>query len=469
VLNFDLSRLERLGGSTADDVGRVLQSEGRILRAIHPGKDGDVHELLASGLIDELVAQGLFPRTTVTDLSSAAFPLVLEHARLENVTYPCEWSFAMFRDAALMVLRVNETANRYGYELKDCHAMNVIFAPGGPQYVDLGSFVRWTEPARGWVAADEFVRYYLYTLAIWRTGNEAIARKLLNDTTSGLLHREFALYQWPLLRALPLGVTDYALMAGRLFRELRLTSDERIRTRLPGPLASLLCGLKGANLLPCRPLSHSRLARRVRRLEKKAPSLPPRVMPGKGHPPAATPERDARLLAILETLAPASVLDLAGGDGRRAAEIARLPGVGRVICNDMNDQAIDRCHERNRGAGHAVLPTVFDFMRPMQQCFTPLPAERLVCDVVIALDLTHAMLFVRGLHVDAVLRAIGAFAGEHVLVEFVPLGPDAPADAAGRYHRDWFEGHFRAVFDGVRVEELEGDRLLFIGRTRPAV
>jgi SAM-dependent methyltransferase len=464
----DLSHLERLGGSIADDVGRVLHSEGRILRAIHPGKDGAVRALLASGLVDDLVAQGLFPRTSVTDLSSPEFPLVLEHERLENVSYPCEWSFSMFRDAALMVLRVNETANRYGYELKDCHAMNVIFSPGGPQYVDLGSFTPWTDPARGWVGADEFVRYYLYTLAIWRTGNEAIARKLLNDTTSGLLHREFALYQSPLLRALPLSVTDNLLMAARLFRELRLTSDDRIRTRLPGPLASLLCFLKRTNLLPCRPLTNDQLARRVRSHEKKAPSRPPRVIPGSGHPAAATPQRDARVMAVIESLKPASVLDLAGGDGQRAAEIAKLPGVRTVICNDLNDHAIDRCHERNREAGHTVLPTVIDFMRPMQQCFTPLPAERLASDVVIALDLTYPMLFVRALHVDAVLRAIGAFANHDVLVEFVPLGPHAPSDGAGWYHRDWFEGHFRAIFDGVRVEVLEGGRVLFVGRKRPA-
>jgi hypothetical protein len=466
VSGSDFQHLERLAGSFADDVGQMFQGDGRLFRAIHPGKVAAVRELLASGLVDELVAEGLFPRTWPTDMASPRYPLVLEHERLMHVTYPFEWSFEMFRDAALTVLRVNETANRYGYELKDSHAMNVVFSPSGPQFVDLGSFIRQTDPTRGWIAYDEFERHYLYTLALWRTGNELFARNGLIGRFVENKHLAHALYRSPLLRALPLRVLEDLLEAGRLYRAFHLLPNARIRASLPAPLGHAMCALKDTGLLPYGLASNAQLAAKVRRMARKAPSPSRRARNDRRRPPEASAQRDQRVLELVAAMQPASVLDLAGGDGTLAQAMSRLPGVRAVICNDMDDHAIDRCHARNRATGGTVVCAVFDFVFPLRQSLTPAPHERLAADVVVALDLTRLLLVSRRLDVDAVLQAIGAYAREHVIVEFVPLSREEVPNAPEWYRPDWFAAHFRAAFDDVRSEAVGGDRVLFVGRKR---
>lgn len=461
-----LHPLERLEGSFADDMGQMFQGGGRLFRAIHPGKVAAVRDLLASGLVDELVAEGLFPRTWATELASPKYPLVLEHERLSHVTYPFEWSFEMFRDAALTVLRVNETANRYGYELKDSHAMNVVFSPGGPQFVDLGSFIRRTDPTRGWVAYDEFERRVLFTLALWGTGNELFARNGLLGRFVENKHLAHALYRSPLLRALPLRVLEDLLEAGRLYRALHLLPNARLRSSLPAPLGHAVCALKDAGLLPFGLASNAQLAAKVRGMARKAPSPSRPARHDRRRPPEASAQRDQRVLELVAAMQPVSVLDLAGGDGRRAQELSRLPGVRTVICNDMDDHAIDRCHARNRATGGTVIPAVFDFVFPLRQPLTPAPHERLAADVVVALDLTRLLLVLRRLDVDAVLQAIGAYAREQVIVEFVPLSREEAPTAPDWYHPDWFAAHFKDAFDDVRSEAVGGDRVLFVGRKR---
>src|SRR4051812_22271233 len=158
-MKINSSEIKWVGLSTADDVGRVFVWQNRIFRAVFNERLDGVSRLLSSGLLDELADQNLIPRTYVSEYSLDGFGMVLEHHRIRTLSYPYEWSFEMLRDAALAGLRINIIAKKHGYQMKDCHAFNVVFEGTNPMYVDIGSFVPRTNDSE-WICYEEFLRSY---------------------------------------------------------------------------------------------------------------------------------------------------------------------------------------------------------------------------------------------------------------------------------------------------------------------
>ena len=92
--------------SLVDDVGRVFNWKNGIYRGINPTAARQVRELLASEFMEELTRRGLFPESKITEHTLEGFAFVVEHQAIPYVTYPHEWAFDMFKDAALAVLEV---------------------------------------------------------------------------------------------------------------------------------------------------------------------------------------------------------------------------------------------------------------------------------------------------------------------------------------------------------------------------
>ena len=123
------------------DEGRVFRWNGKLYRGIKAEHSKAVYQLFTSGLIDALVKEGVFVPSWIADCTIDEFELVIEHQIVDVVSYPHEWSFSMLKDAALLVLKVNEISNEFGYQTKDCHGYNVLFIGEKPVYIDLGSFI----------------------------------------------------------------------------------------------------------------------------------------------------------------------------------------------------------------------------------------------------------------------------------------------------------------------------------------
>jgi len=97
-------------------------------------------------------------------------------------TTDSEWSFEMIRTTALMILQIADISHKYGYEMIDCHAKNVMFLHNHPMYVDLGSFVPRVEGATGFRPYYEFLSCYYYVLKLRESGMEKIPFVLKNIT-----------------------------------------------------------------------------------------------------------------------------------------------------------------------------------------------------------------------------------------------------------------------------------------------
>src|SRR5207249_2657747 len=125
----------------------------RVLRYIRGDYSPVVGQLLEAAWFSELVQSGRIIASTRPDPASfaarGAFPadtgLVLEHPRVEFLSYAYEWPFEMLQEAALLQLELCQRAFANGYGVKDATPFNIQFVGGKPLFIDVTSFEPYEE------------------------------------------------------------------------------------------------------------------------------------------------------------------------------------------------------------------------------------------------------------------------------------------------------------------------------------
>lgn len=164
----------------ADELGFVFVWKDHFLRGIYPKAIKQANGYFESGFINEIVDKGLFPKTWISEFENEQFGLIIEHEFIRPVIYATEWNFQMLKDAALMVLEIADVGRSYGYDMIDCHKLNVMFLHNRPVYVDLGSFIPADRGSLGWRPYNSFLRSYYYILDIWSKGAPQIAKRMMS-------------------------------------------------------------------------------------------------------------------------------------------------------------------------------------------------------------------------------------------------------------------------------------------------
>ena len=101
--------------------------------------------------------------------------LIFYHNKYWN--YPYEWSFNMLKDAAPVLLEVNNIANQFGFELIDTHFNNIVFDRTKPKYFDLGGFEVIKDKSI-WKGYIGFYDHFYATLFLWSRGYVNTARNI---------------------------------------------------------------------------------------------------------------------------------------------------------------------------------------------------------------------------------------------------------------------------------------------------
>lgn len=154
-----------------DKVCTLYFYEDRVLRGVHPEYVDQVKEMFDSGMMQELVYKQLFVNTWISDTKIEGYELVIEHERILYWNYPYEWSFTMLHRAANVVLDANEVVNKYGYELFDVHAFNVVYDMARPKYVDFGSILKRDDKnGKSWSGYLNFYNSFYMPLYLYNKG-----------------------------------------------------------------------------------------------------------------------------------------------------------------------------------------------------------------------------------------------------------------------------------------------------------
>ncbi|WP_372719097.1 hypothetical protein [Novipirellula sp.] len=454
--------------SLVDQVGRVFCWKDQVYRAIPEKSAEHVLKLFRSGLIDKLISDKLIPNSQISDAKLEGYSLVIEHDTIPCITYPHEWSFSMYRDAGLLAIKVAEIAMEFGYRLKDSHPYNVLFWGTEPLFVDIGSLV----DAQGspTPVPDDFESVYLYPLSIWSSGDTFLAKRIINSASD--------------------------IMPASSWHQYKSGGRKPTTTRLPTPFLKIRDKCRRIardpkHLVPSvlrRAIDHDRsdisdakqqLGRWRRKIQSlRSPDVP--TMWANYHDEyfvngdLKPTNRFSRLIEIVKEHDPKSVVELAGNQGLFSLMLLEKTDTNRVLCTDADFGAIDRlyryCGEKNlNNTKRKIFPAVIDFMIPEMNYFTSTPSSRFQCDIVLALAVTHHLLLTHGFRLDDVIRRIAEYTTQYAIIEFMPLGlwdGNTSHPIPEWYHEQWFRNGFCEHFDLVLQEQLESNRVVFVGKKK---
>jgi hypothetical protein len=162
--------MKPLASSYRDPDGYVFEYNGKIYRCIKPEYFSDYQLFLESGLYQQLTDAGYLIAHTDINNSEAkildnAIDKIILPEQVPFITYPYEWSFNMWKDAALLTLRIANMSLQRGIMLKDATPFNIQFYNGGPVFIDTLSFAKY-ETDKPWVAYRQFCECFLGPLLL---------------------------------------------------------------------------------------------------------------------------------------------------------------------------------------------------------------------------------------------------------------------------------------------------------------
>lgn len=462
---IDKNEIEFSNLSNVDDVGRIFFWQGRLYRGIYPTAVTHIHELLNSGLIDHLVNMGLFPTTRLTDYEVDGFPVVLEHELLPLVTFPHEWSFTMLRDSAIAIVEIFKIASDYGWTMKDCHPYNVLIHRSLPVYVDIGSFIR-KKSSKTFNINSNFLNCYYWPLYIWASGDRFLAKRIISSGHEIMTDISWNLYISFSFRILnKFSRKKYLTILKKLSNFVGIILSHNFNSDFYTTIASKL------------PISF--LTRNYTLINRKLNQLKAPKPTGIWHNyheeyfsknKLLSTNRFNRIIKIIKYLKCSSAVDLAGNKGILSLLLLENTQVKCVTCIDYDEHAIDQlhvfCHKNIIKENKTIRSAVVNFMVPEVNYYTPPPQLRFHSEISIALAITHHLILTQNFPLKEILQRISEYTSKYVLVEFMPLGlwnghsaPPVPS----WYNVEWFKINFCEFFKLRLIEEVESNRVLFLG------
>jgi hypothetical protein len=157
-----------LSASFRDPSGFLFTRGGTLYRQVNQAYRSDYDFLLSSGLYKRLVSAGLLISHTEQGVAPAdpslAYKIIAPEV-IPFISYPYEWSFSQYKDAAGVTLKIQKIALELGMSLKDASAYNIQFLRGKPVLIDTLSFEIY-KVGKPWVAYRQFVQHFLAPLGL---------------------------------------------------------------------------------------------------------------------------------------------------------------------------------------------------------------------------------------------------------------------------------------------------------------
>ncbi len=169
-----------LPSSYRDNAGFVFSHHNKIYRCINPIYFPHYDMLVQSGLYNELSAAGRLIKHE--EVNTKDFPeyitdnqKILLPEQIPFISYPYEWSFDMWKDAAIVTLKIVQIALQKDMILKDATPFNIQFYNGRPVFIDTLSFEKY-EQGKPWIAYHQFCECLLGPLLLMHYGHRDLGK-----------------------------------------------------------------------------------------------------------------------------------------------------------------------------------------------------------------------------------------------------------------------------------------------------
>ena len=451
----------RAESSFRDPSGYVFFEDGVLYRQINQAGRAEYQSLMESGLYRGLVEDHLLiPHQEIPDIQSDS-PLafkILKPEPVEFISYPYEWSFSQYKDAALVTLAIQGRALKFGMTLKDCSAYNLQFRRGKPILIDTLSFMPYQE-GEPWIAYRQFCQHFYAPLALMAYTDIRLSQLMRVyidgiplDLASRLLPRETRL-NFSLSIHVHLHARSQKHFADKAINPAMM--KRRIsRQQLMGLLDSLETG--------------------VRRLHwKDARTEWSNYMAALTYTPVALEHKKQIVESFIERIQPAMVWDLGANVGF-FSRIASQRGIFTVAF-DLDPGAVEQNYLKMRAEKEShLLPLLIDLTNPSPSIGWQLQErqsflERSPADAVFALALIHHLAIANNVplqHLSQFFRGLCHW----LIIEFVPKDDEqvqrllaTRKDIFPNYTQAGFEEAFGEDFTIIAREQIQdSSRVLFL-------
>lgn len=456
----------------------MFEQDGTLYRRINPAGKHDYQQLMSSGLYEHLARRGWLIAHEELDGSSAglddsvpgsaqAFQLIRPEP-VAFISYPYEWCFSQYRDAALLTLDVQLAALEHGMILKDASAYNVQFQNGRPLLIDTLSFTPYEE-GQIWESYRQFCQHFLAPLLL-------MARV---DVRMGQLMKAH-------IDGIPLDLASRMLKRRSWLRPgilMHLHLHARAQARYASSDQS---AGDGASSKQPRRLSKTGLVGIIsglRSLIAKLDWTPAGTEWGDYY--AATNYSDSafdakrqQITRFIEAMTPRNVWDLGANTGV-FSRIASEKGISTVAF-DIDPAAVEKNYRQIRQQNeNALLPLQMDLTNPSASIgWASSERDSLTgrgpADCAMALALIHHL----AISNNVPLSHIAAYFSKlcrNLIIEFVPKADSqvqrllsSRRDIFDEYHEAGFERAFAPHFEIVERHPVQGsERSLYWLRQKP--
>ena len=442
--------------SYRDTSGFIFKQGGTVYRYVHPQYNPHYAQLMNSGLYDELVKRKkLIAHSEISDTAGFGFTngSVLLPEQIPFISYPYEWSFDMWKDAAILTLQIAITSLQKGMILKDATPFNIQFHNGKPIFIDTLSFENYEE-GKPWVAYRQFCECFLAPLLLMH---------YCHPDTGKL----FTVY--------PNGIPMYVLVS-----LLPPRSKWNMNTFLHVHLQAKFSGRQKQKPDSANNFSKQKLELLLKGLESFVQKISAKKIKtiwddyytdtilGDDYLKAKT----ALVKSFIKEIEFKTVIDLGANDGHFSLLFADDK---QVIATDADSNCINELYRKIKKENKTnILPLVNNLITPSPSIgWANTEREsitgRMKADLVLALALVHHLAIAGNIPLPLIAGWLQPM-GEHLVIEFVPRS-DEKVKLLLQNRRDIFDGYtlenFRSIFAAkytIVKEEKVGNtgRFLFL-------
>jgi ribosomal protein L11 methylase PrmA len=399
--------------SYRDPGGHVHFIDNKVYRSVLPPGVDHYRAARDSGFLERASSTGGLIEGREVDRAVLAHEEpnavhVIEHPRLDFISYPYCWSFGGLQAAAVQTLDLHLDALESGLTLSDGSAYNIQFIGPRPLFIDYLSVIR-HEEGQVWLGYRQFCEQFLNPLLL--TARTGVAfQPWYRGTMEGVAAGDLA-------RLLPFRSKLNPLIAAHVVLQGRMQRSVNARRTSAAKKVRLSKTALQNNLRSMRAL--------VSKLRPPNDQMSPwQQYEQTAHYTAEERAAKAHFVGAVVAGAPsATVWDLGCNSGEYS-EIALQHGARQVIGFEPDAGALNAAFQRATTKGLNFLPLSLDLANPSpsmgwrQQERLGL-AERRNADVVLCLALVHHLVLGRNLPLSEVIDWLLSLAPRGV-IEFVP-------------------------------------------------
>ena len=395
--------------SFRDPNGFIFFIGSDLFRQINETGRQNFDFLTDSGLYQKLVEDKLLiaheQAPEKITLSKNAYKIIKPQI-IPFLSYPYEWSFTQLKDAALLTLKIQETALKYNMSLKDASAYNVQFIGCNPIFIDTLSFEKYKE-GQPWIAYRQFCQHFLAPLALMAK-KELHLNLLLRDFIDGI-PLDLASKLLP-----PAAKLNFSLLAHihlHALNQKRMADKKIDKTKFKMTkfqMVSFIDNLRSA----------------VENLKiKKYQTEWEKYYTFTNYSDKAFKEKQLLLQQYIKKIKPKSVLDLGANTGK-FSQIASETGAYTIAC-DIDPLAVEKAYlESKKNKNGLLLPIIIDLTNPSpalgwanreRKSFN----QRASADCVIAFALIHHLAISNNLPLHLIAQYFSSL-GNWLIIEFIP-------------------------------------------------